>query len=92
MVLNGNHSIEIFPFHQITSSEDSSGSWQLLTNSIPMQTQPVASNGATISVKVRKIWLKNTKNHYWFFFDLIYVENAEQWIERKCTERASTSL
>lgn len=55
MVLNGNHSIEIFPFHQITSSEDSSGSWQLLTNSIPMQTQPVASNGATISVKVRKI-------------------------------------
>lgn len=64
MVLNGNHSIEIFPFHQITSSEDSSGSWQLLTNSIPMQTQPVASNGATTSAKVRNITLKNTKNHY----------------------------
>lgn len=54
MVLNASQSIESFTLQQISSSEDSSSSWQLVTNPMNLNPNPpVFLNGTTTIVKVR---------------------------------------
>lgn len=53
MVMNASQSIEVFPLQHISSSEDSSSSWQTMTNSMASsQSSQVVSNGTIPPGKV----------------------------------------
>lgn len=60
MVMNANQSMEVFPLQHISSSEDSSSSWQTVSNSIAssQSSQLYVSNGNIPLGKVSKIEIK----------------------------------
>lgn len=56
MVMNANQSIEVFSLQHISSSEDSSSSWQTVTNSMASsQNSHLILNGTVSSLKVSEI-------------------------------------
>lgn len=63
--MNTNQSIEVFPLqHIVSSSEDSSSSWQTVTNSMTssQSSQVVSSNGTIQPGKVSKLQLYRGKS------------------------------
>lgn len=54
--MNANQSIEVFSLQHISSSEDSSSSWQTVTNSMASsQNSHLILNGTVSSLKVSEI-------------------------------------
>ncbi|XP_055298585.1 deoxynucleotidyltransferase terminal-interacting protein 1 [Sitodiplosis mosellana] len=71
MVMNTNQSMESFPLQHISSSEDSSSSWQMVTNSMnSSQNSQSTSNGTTSTAKklqnseLSEVVLKELRRRY----------------------------